>query len=127
MQDLFNAVAYLHKIKVVHRDIKPANVMFADETKNKIKLIDFGLSRMTKNSTIELESVVGTMFYIAPEIIRGRVYNEKVDLWSLGVLMFVLLSGEHPFETKERRMDELIKKTKEADFNLNGEKWKCIS
>jgi serine/threonine protein kinase len=71
MRDLFEAVNYLHKRKIAHRDLKPANIMFQDSDKSNIKLIDFGLSRLSKSDTVELNSIVGTMFYISPEIIRG--------------------------------------------------------
>ncbi len=88
MRDLFEAIDYLHSNKIVHRDIKPANVLFGDNSISNLKLIDFGLSRVLKSCKVLLTSIVGTMYYIAPEIIMGHVYNEKVDCWSLGVLMY---------------------------------------
>lgn len=87
-----------------------------------IKLIDFGLARQCTN--IELKTVVGTPYYVAPEVIRGK-YDHRCDYWSLGVLMFVMLSGKPPFYAKlEKNIYGAILKGK---FSFSDSIWKTIS
>jgi calcium-dependent protein kinase len=89
---LLSAVNYLHKHKIVHRDLKPENILFDGHT---IKLIDFGTSR-TFNPKLKMKEMHGTPYYIAPEVIN-QSYNEKCDEWSCGVILYILLSGNPPF------------------------------
>jgi calcium-dependent protein kinase len=92
MKQLFSAVNHCHANGVIHRDIKPENIMLTKD--NQIRLIDFGLSKIRKER-LERE-IAGTPYYMAPEMLEGR-YDEKVDSWSLGVLLYVLVSGYLPF------------------------------
>jgi calcium-dependent protein kinase len=94
MKKLFRAVNHCHANGVVHRDIKPENIMYGAD--NEIKLIDFGLSKKSKDKFNQLQTIAGTPYYMAPEVLEGE-YNFKCDIWSLGVLMYVLLSGYLPF------------------------------
>jgi calcium-dependent protein kinase len=94
MNKLFRAVNHCHASGVVHRDIKPENIMVGSD--GELKIIDFGLSKLLSHSHTLLNSVVGTPFYMAPEVIDGN-YGSSCDIWSLGVLMYVLLSGYLPF------------------------------
>lgn len=102
MKKVLSAINYLHSLKICHRDLKPENFLFSTEgTHNEIKVIDFGLS--TKfGETSDLHSVVGTPFYVAPEVLYGA-YNKECDVWSLGVILYTLLVGYPPFrgETSE--------------------------
>ena len=100
MAQLVSAIAYLHSKGYVHRDIKPENVVMLDANPDKekdyrIKLIDFGYSRHMNNRMV---SFVGTLNYVAPEILKRTPYDESVDIWSLGVIVFVLLQGYLPFD-----------------------------
>ena len=104
MQQLVSAISYLHSKGYVHRDIKPENIVLLDEDPEKeedyrIKLIDFGYSRHMNNRMV---SFVGTLNYVAPEILKRTPYDETVDIWSLGVIAFVLLQGYLPFELSGR-------------------------
>ena len=94
MEKLFRAINHCHASGVVHRDIKPENIMM--DLDGELKFIDFGLSKKIADRSTTLKTIVGTPFYMAPEVIEGK-YNQKCDLWSLGVLMYVLLSGYLPF------------------------------
>ena len=94
MEKLFRAINHCHASGVVHRDIKPENIMV--DLDGELKFIDFGLSKKFSDHSKSLKTVVGTPFYMAPEVIESK-YNEKCDIWSLGVLMYVLLSGYLPF------------------------------
>ena len=93
MKKLFRAVNHCHASGVVHRDIKPENIMYGSD--GEIKLIDFGLSKMGKIHE-HLKTIAGTPYYMAPEVLEGS-YDSKCDIWSLGVLMYVLLCGYLPF------------------------------
>lgn len=92
MHQLFSAVNHCHANGVIHRDIKPENIMLTKN--NKIRLIDFGLSKL--GTTKAQTEVAGTPYYMAPEVWDGK-YKEKADIWSLGVLLYVLVSGYLPF------------------------------
>lgn len=90
---LFRALEFMHRIHIVHCDVKPSNIMFTP--KGKLKLIDFGCSQSTEHGA--LHSEVGSPSYMAPEVLRGS-YCEKADVWSAGIVLFVLLFGYNPFD-----------------------------
>ena len=95
MKQLLSAIAYLHSKKIAHRDIKPENIIFVSNDALNIKLLDFGNSRkMGENQG--MQGVYGTAYYVAPEVLYGN-YNEKCDVWSIGVILYMLLSGNPPF------------------------------
>ncbi|KAK2643641.1 hypothetical protein Ddye_018836 [Dipteronia dyeriana] len=94
---VLQAISHMHNLGIVHRDIKPDNIMFsADE--NLVKLADFGSADFfSKESGELLRGVVGTPYYVAPEVVAGLDYNEKVDVWSAGVVLYIMLAGFPPF------------------------------
>ena len=97
MKSLFLAVNHLHSKGIAHRDLKPENIMYG--TDDRVKIIDFGLSKLTMTQDggkAKLGSVVGTPYYLAPEVLQGD-YSKECDCWSLGVIMYVILSGYLPF------------------------------
>ena len=94
MRKLLRAINHCHAWGVIHRDIKPENIMYGMD--GEIKLIDFGLSKRILNKTRSLSTIAGTLAYMAPEIIKG-LHGKECDIWSLGVLMYVLVSGYLPF------------------------------
>ena len=83
----------------MHRDLKPENVLIDKELNNTLKIIDFGTSIMRKENE-SLTNTHGTSYYIAPEVLKKK-YNEKCDVWSIGVILFILLSGKPPFDGKD--------------------------
>ncbi|KAJ4957297.1 hypothetical protein NE237_014080 [Protea cynaroides] len=94
MLPLMEAIAHCHRKGVAHRDIKPDNILF--DSKKRLKLADFGSADFFDHDGRLMTGVVGTPYYVAPEVLSGRDYNEKVDIWSAGVIMYVLLSGGIP-------------------------------
>ena len=96
MRQLLSAITYCHNNKIVHRDIKPENLILESGSPDAaIKLIDFGYSQVFKSDE-HMKLQYGTCYYIAPEILEGD-YTEKCDVWSCGVIMFLLLCGQPPF------------------------------
>ena len=93
MKKLLGACHHMHSQGIVHRDIKPENIMLS--LNGELKLIDFGLSKRQDGSK-KLKTIAGTPYYMAPEVINGN-YDSKVDIWSLGVLLYVFMSGYLPF------------------------------
>ena len=100
MRSLFLAVNHLHSKGVAHRDLKPENVMYGSD--DRIKIIDFGLSKHTvqqNGASNKFKTVVGTPYYLAPEVLHGD-YSKECDCWSLGVIMYVIISSYLPFHGK---------------------------
>jgi serine/threonine protein kinase len=102
IQKMLSAVKHLHEHKIVHRDLKPENFIFSDNTTDaEIKLIDFGLSKrfgkIDLKEKIKLKTVVGTTYYVAPEVLKGD-YDNSCDIWSLGIILYIFLCGYPPFE-----------------------------
>ncbi|KAL6952151.1 calcium,calmodulin-dependent protein kinase [Sarracenia purpurea var. burkii] len=95
-QQLISAIAHCHRVGVAHRDIKPDNILF--DSRNKLRLADFGSAELFGCSERQtMRGVVGTPYYVAPEILSGREYSEKVDVWSAGVILYIMLAGVPPF------------------------------
>ena len=103
------AIEYLHNNNIIHRDIKPENILI-DDNDNAI-LSDFGIATFIKEGE-KRETYCGTDEYLAPEIIRGEGYNEKVDIWAFGILIFECLSGKTPFS----KIDFIKKNDKNENF-----------
>ncbi|XP_057959685.1 phosphoenolpyruvate carboxylase kinase 1-like [Malania oleifera] len=94
LSPLMHAVAHCHRRGVAHRDIKPDNILF--DGRNRLKLADFGSAELFREGEL-MSGIVGTPYYVAPEVLLGRDYSEKVDVWSVGVILYIMLSGLPPF------------------------------
>lgn len=105
MKKMLSAIKHLHEHQICHRDLKPENFLFSDNTPDaEIKLIDFGLSKrfgtnekIHSEKKIKLKTVVGTPYYVAPEVLKGS-YDNSCDIWSLGIILYIFLCGYPPFE-----------------------------
>ena len=91
--------------KIIHRDIKSHNVFLSED--GTVKLGDFGISKILEGSKSRASTTIGTPFYISPEMVKGEKYNEKTDLWSLGVLLYEMCALKYPFIGKS--IEELTK------------------
>lgn len=108
------ALKHLHDMGVVHRDLKPENILFNSNLQI-VKLIDFGMSKILQDENALMNTKLGTPYYISPEILKGK-YDKSCDMWSIGVIAFVLLAGEPPFWG--RNAAELFKKIKTCDYDF---------
>jgi calcium-dependent protein kinase len=118
MMQLLSAVSYMHSKNIVHRDIKPENILLENKCNKEImiKLIDFGNSNYVDKST-HLSLKVGTPYYIAPEIL-SKDYNHKCDIWSCGVIMYLLLMGGPPFDGPDEQA--IIHRVKSGQYSYHN-------
>jgi serine/threonine-protein kinase len=100
ISDVANALDYAHSKGIVHRDIKPANIMYIKDTKN-VKVTDFGIARITSSSKTKTGVILGTPSYMSPEQISGHKVDGRSDIFSLGVVLFEMLTGEKPFTAED--------------------------
>jgi calcium-dependent protein kinase len=114
-KQIMSAIVYLHINGISHRDLKPENILFVNKDRSHIKIIDFGLSKIF-NRDDTMNSIVGTLYYMSPEVIRG-LYNEKCDLWSAGVILHFMLCGRPPFLSSNP--EKLKEKILEFKFDIN--------
>ena len=95
---LADAIAYAHQQGIIHRDIKPANIMFIDETHAQALLTDFGLARLLGDDALTMTgSMIGTPAYMSPEVVRGEQADEQADVYSLGVVLYQMVTGRTPY------------------------------
>lgn len=123
VHSIVSACAFLHRKNIAHRDLKYENIMFASPTSPSVKLIDFGLSKKYSKDQ-RLKQTVGTVYTMAPEVIMGQ-YGPKCDVWSTGVLAYMLLSSSLPFFGKTRR--DVIRKIMDGKFPFKARRWNGVS
>lgn len=103
-------IKYMNSFGTIHRDIKPENIMFTDMDENPgIKIIDFGLTK-TLSPSETLNEGMGTITFVAPEVVLRKPYNKQIDVWSIGVLLYFLLSGILPFDDPSCEEEAIAKK-----------------
>ena len=116
INQILKAVTYCHKMNIIHRDIKPENIMITNREKNgclQVKLIDFGTAKIFEKGVQE-NKYVGSSYYMAPEVIK-RKYDEKCDLWSIGVILYILLTGRPPFDGNDD--EEILENVKKGVYD----------
>ncbi|XP_069477400.1 serine/threonine-protein kinase H2 [Ambystoma mexicanum] len=124
---VLDGIRYLHGLGITHRDLKPENLLYYHPgADSKILVTDFGLANSgNKSGDWSMRTICGTPEYIAPEILLRRPYSNAVDMWALGVIAYILLSGSMPFEDENRtRLYRLILKGK---YSYNGDPWPSVS
>jgi len=127
MEQILKGMFYMHTSKITHRDLKPENFIFGDDTKqlseSRLKIIDFGLSCKFRDGQV-LTTKAGTPYYVAPQVLSGA-YNHMADMWSLGVILYVLLCGYPPFYGDTDQ--EIMNKVRRGNVSFPPEDWQNVS
>lgn len=124
MRKLLLGVSHLHGMGICHRDLKPENFLYVSkEPTSELKIIDFGMSIKVRNPN-ELMTLVGTPYYLAPEVLKGN-YGKECDIWSLGVIMYLLLCGYQPFEGDDMR--DIFFKIAKGRYDFKGAEWDAVT
>ncbi len=130
-RQLMRGVAYLHARGIAHRDLKPENLLTTDRdvspAKMHLKIADFGLANMMVGNDSEalMRTCIGTPGYVAPEIVKHQPYTTKVDCWSAGVILFIMLSGKMPFYGKDDY--EIMRRIVRAQYKFRDSEWAQVS
>lgn len=126
VRQVLEATSYLHSKGIVHRDLKPENLLFySPEEDSKIMISDFGLSKIAGHESMSLSTACGTPGYVAPEVLRQENYGKEVDIWSIGVVTYILLCGYPPFY--DERDDLLFKQILRGSYEFDSPYWDDIS
>ncbi|XP_059485343.1 ribosomal protein S6 kinase alpha-5-like isoform X2 [Neocloeon triangulifer] len=135
MRQLVSAVSFMHSRGVVHRDLKPENLLFTNSSDNAdIKIVDFGFARLKQENKPMLTPCF-TLHYAAPEVLKQAInkssggYDETCDLWSLGVILYTMLSGRAPFHARSRddSAAAVMARIKGGEFSFSADAWCHVS
>ncbi|GMH48234.1 hypothetical protein TrRE_jg1956 [Triparma retinervis] len=125
IRSILSALSYIHHGKIAHRDLKPENLLLATLTNdNDVKIADFGFAKKCSTTNC-LKTQCGTPGYVAPEILEGKKYDYAADMWSIGVIMYIIIGGYPPFYEDNQNL--LFKKIKRGDYEFHPEFWNDIS
>lgn len=124
-KNMMSALCYCHANQICHRDLKPENLLFLNSSEDSpLKVIDFGLSKMFTKEDKKMTTKVGTAYYVSPEVLEGD-YDEKCDIWSAGVILYILLTGDPPFNGAND--SEIYRKITKKQFTFPSPSWDKIS
>jgi serine/threonine protein kinase len=130
-KQVLEAVGHMHSRGIVHCDLKPENILYEDDTDRQIKIADFGFAQFMpggEEGGEMLSKQLGTLSYTAPEILAGTGYDTKADMWSLGVILYILLSGIPPFGKRRGETDRDVKRNiLRGNFRFYESHWKDVS
>ena len=123
-KQMMSAINYCHKNGIVHRDLKPENLLYLNKDENSpIKVIDFGMSKRFDSKHFMSEKV-GTAYYISPEVLAGK-YDEKCDIWSAGVILYIIICGYPCFNGEDD--DEIFEAIQKGKISFPSPEWDNIS
>jgi serine/threonine-protein kinase HSL1 (negative regulator of Swe1 kinase) len=122
-RQILSAVGYCHSFNICHRDLKPENILLTKE--GEIKIADFGMAALHQGPNHQLKTSCGSPHYAAPELIRGAKYRgDKVDIWSMGVILYATLAGRLPFDVEGTGRDwlgPLLSKIRRGNYEMAPE------
>jgi len=124
IRQIARACEYMHANGVIHRDLKPENIVYLDEANSQICVTDFGLAKLVKKG-VQMKTACGTPGYVAPEILHLQKYDSKVDMWAVGVILYILLCGFPPFV--EKNLKALYRLIKSGKFSFPSPYWDKVS
>jgi len=125
IKKIVSAVEYLHSLNIVHRDLKPENLLLRSADNDlEVALADFGLSKIVGPQTL-MQTACGTPSYVAPEVLNATGYDREVDLWSIGVITYIMLCGFPPFYGDS--VPEIFEQIMDANFDYPADYWSDIS
>jgi len=123
IKQILEAIKYIHEHGIAHRDLKPENLLLAEGKKDYIKIADFGLSKSFNEE--QLQTSCGTPDYVAPEVLLGEPYDMAVDIWSIGVITYVLLCGFPPFYGEVQK--DLFENIMSGNYDFPDPEWSRVS
>lgn len=122
---ILDAVGHMHRNHVAHRDLKPENLLLlSKDDDSAVKIADFGFAKKVYEES-SLTTQCGTPGYVAPEILEGTPYDQRVDMWSVGVILYILLGGYPPFIESTQR--DLFRKIRRGEYEFHEEYWGTVS
>ena len=129
MRCVCDALAFLHNRSIIHRDLKPENIMLkTKDPESPLRIADFGLGKIIDEKRKFASTVCGTWAYTAPEVTKHEEYGCKADMFSFGVILFIVLSAYHPFDPEVGASDALIiRRAQQGKFDFDDEEWDAVS
>ncbi|KAG8891327.1 hypothetical protein FRB99_003668, partial [Tulasnella sp. 403] len=126
VKSILNGVQYLHAHDIVHRDLKPENILYRSKAEDSdIVIVDFGIAKHLDRPDEQLHTLAGSFGYVAPEVLTGKGHGKAVDLWSTGIITYVMLCGYSPFRSEDPK--ELIEETTRGQIVFHDRFWKNVS
>jgi len=126
VRSILSGVQYLHEHDIVHRDLKPENILYrSSDSESDIVIADFGIAKHLHSPDEQLHTLAGSFGYVAPEVLNKTGHGKAVDMWSTGIITYVLLCGYSPFRSDD--VKELIRETTAAKIEFHERYWKNIS
>ncbi|KAG8933014.1 hypothetical protein FRC03_008634 [Tulasnella sp. 419] len=126
LRSILSGVQYLHTHDIVHRDLKPENILYRTKAEDSdIVIADFGIAKHLDTPNEQLHSVAGSFGYVAPEVLNSKGHGKPVDIWSVGIITYVLLCGYPPFRSEDPA--ELVAETTRGNIQFHDRFWKNVS
>jgi len=124
VRQLLNGLKFLHDLDIVHLDIKPENLMFREPNHENLVIIDFGTAKFLPKF-LSFQGACGSLGYNAPEVVVGESYGKNADVWGVGIVSYIMLSGHQPFLGEDREV--YLRQAKAGDLTFDEKCWSSLS